>query len=83
MSDEFVVFEENDESKEDIEKNQKTDTKDVGGKVLERINKDELEPLFDPNHEHVYARDEEETDEYYAEVCTVKGCGIGRLITKD
>lgn len=53
------------------------------GTVIERINKADLEPLFDGNHDHQYVRDEEETDDYYAETCSVKGCWIGRLVAKD
>lgn len=52
------------------------------GTVVERINKKDLQPAFDGNHEHVYVKDEEETDDYYAEVCSVKGCWIGRLVAK-
>lgn len=53
------------------------------GNIIDRINKDDLVPINDTNHEHVYVRDEEETDEYYVEVCSVNKCGIGRLIAKD
>ena len=50
--------------------------------VIERINKADLVPLFDANHEHQYIRGGEDEDGYYDEVCSVKGCGMGRLIAK-
>lgn len=52
------------------------------GTIVEKISKSEIVPLFDGHHEHIYIRDDEETDEYYAEVCTVKGCMMGRLVSK-
>lgn len=52
------------------------------GVVVERIKKSDLKPLFDANHDHQYIRGDEETEDYYDEVCTVKGCGMGRLIAK-
>lgn len=62
---------------EDIEIPPMTD-----GTVIERINKADLEPLFDANHDHVYTRGDEETEDYYDEMCTVKGCAMGRLVAK-
>lgn len=50
--------------------------------VIEIIHKKDLKPLFDANHDHKYIRGDEETDDYYDEVCTVKNCGMGRLIAK-
>lgn len=58
------------------------ETPQTEGVVVERINKKDLKPSFDGNHEHIYQRDEEEEDGYYAETCTVKGCWMGRLIAK-
>jgi hypothetical protein len=52
------------------------------GTVVERIDKKDIKPLFDPHHEHIYTRDEEETGDYFVEVCTVKNCGMGRMVAK-
>jgi len=62
----------------------KTELPDLtDGEVVERISKAELKPLYDVNHEHVFARDpDDETDDYYAEICTVRNCNLGRLIAK-
>jgi len=61
---------------------QAPDLPPIDGEVVERINKDDMQPLFDANHEHTYIRGDEDEDGYYDEVCTVKGCGMGRLIAK-
>jgi hypothetical protein len=55
---------------------------EVDGAVVERINKADMVPLFDANHDHTYVRGDENEDGYYDEICTVKGCGMGRLIAK-
>lgn len=53
----------------------------VEGENVERINKDDMKPLFDNNHEHVYAKDDEEdNDDYFSESCMF--CPVGRLIGK-
>lgn len=66
-----------------VEDTKSTTSSENNDNIIERINKSDLVPLFDTNHEHVYVRDEEETDDYYVEVCSVGKCGIGRLIAKD
>lgn len=50
--------------------------------VVERVNKKDMTPLFNANHVHQYVKGDEETDDYYDEVCTIKDCGMGRLIAK-
>lgn len=51
--------------------------------LLESVDKADLKPLYETNHNHIYARDPaDETDDYIAEMCTVKGCNLGRLIAK-
>lgn len=51
------------------------------GEVVERIDLRELKPLFDTDHAHHYVPDpDDRTDEYQAEMCDVKDCGMGRLI---
>ena len=53
------------------------------GIVEERIDKSDLVPLFDTSHAHEYALDPTDDEPgYYAEVCVVNGCGMGRLIRK-
>lgn len=55
----------------------------IEGEVIERIDRRELKPLFDTNHEHHFVPDpEDQTDEYGAEMCDVSGCGLGRLVAK-
>lgn len=52
--------------------------------VVERIHKKDLKPMYDTNHDHVYQRDpDDETNDYYAEVCVIRNCNLGRLIAKD
>jgi hypothetical protein len=51
------------------------------GEVVERINKADLVPLWEP-HDHSFVRGDEDTDAYYDEVCEVENCGMGRLILK-
>lgn len=52
--------------------------------IVERIHKKDLKPMYDTNHEHVYAIDQTDTtDAYYAEVCVVRNCNAGRLVAKD
>lgn len=53
------------------------------GTIVERINKLDMKPLFDPYHDHIYARGNEDEEGYYDEICTVQGCGMGRLIAKN
>lgn len=48
--------------------------------LIERINKNDLEPLYKNDHLHEYTKDEEETDDYYAEHCL--HCPVGRLVAK-
>jgi hypothetical protein len=51
--------------------------------LIESVNKDDLKPLYDTDHVHVFVRDpDDETDDYYAEICSMKNCNIGRLIPK-
>lgn len=53
------------------------------GEVVEKIAKEDLKPMYDTNHEHIYVRDpEDETDAYVAEMCSVKNCNVGRLVAK-
>lgn len=55
----------------------------IDGEVVERIDRRELKPLFDTNHEHVFEPDSsDETDYYQAEMCSVDSCGLGRLVAK-
>lgn len=51
------------------------------GTVVERVDKGSLKPLFDANHEHVYAIDNEEADGYVTYLCTK--CPIGYLVAKE
>ena len=52
------------------------------GTVVERIKKEDLYPLWE-DHQHVYVDDPtDKTDTYYAQVCSVDGCGIGRLVKR-
>lgn len=62
----------------------KPDLPELDETVVERISKNDLVPITNPNHRHVLVRDtDDETDDYYAEMCTVQGCGLGRLVAKD
>lgn len=56
---------------------------DLEETVIERIDMKSLTPLFDANHTHHYVLDPDDvTDTYQAEMCDIKGCGMGRLVTK-
>lgn len=50
------------------------------GTIVERINKEDMQPLFDTNHEHEFIKDEEETEGYFAETCI--HCPLGHLVAK-
>jgi len=51
--------------------------------ILGSVNKDDLKPMYDTDHEHVYVKDpDDETDDFYAEMCSVKNCNVGRLVAK-
>lgn len=53
------------------------------GEIVERIDRSTLTPLFDTDHDHVYVDDHsDETDYYIAQMCSVNGCGMGRLMPK-
>lgn len=53
------------------------------GELIEKIDKSQLTPLYQTDHEHIYVRDpEDDEDGYYAEMCSVEGCNLGRLIAK-
>ena len=55
----------------------------VEGEVVERIDKSQLKPMYETDHEHQYMRDpDDETNGYYAEMCVVKNCNLGRLVAK-
>lgn len=69
--------------------NSKSDTElvdeplDIRHKLVERINKKDLVPMYDTNHEHSYQVDPADaTDTYQAEMCVVTGCNLGRLVAK-
>lgn len=52
------------------------------GTVIEKIDKKDLKPMWGP-HNHNFTDDPDDvTDGYYAQVCTVEKCGVGRLIRK-
>lgn len=52
------------------------------GTVVERIKKEDLYPLWE-DHPHQYVDDPTDTtDVYYAQICKVDGCGIGRLVRR-
>lgn len=52
--------------------------------VVERIDKRDLKPMYDTRHDHIYKKDPtDEEDGFYAEMCTVKNCNVGRLVAKD
>lgn len=52
------------------------------GETVEKIDKKDLKPLWE-DHPHLYKLDPtDDTDTYYAEVCVVDGCGVGRLVRK-
>jgi len=51
--------------------------------IIESINKADLKPMYDTNHEHHFVKDpDDETGDFYAEMCDIKNCNIGRLIAK-
>jgi hypothetical protein len=51
--------------------------------VIESINKADLKPMYDTNHEHNFVKDpDDETNDYYAVICNVSNCNIGKLISK-
>jgi len=53
----------------------------IDGELIERIDLRELKPAFDGNHEHQFVPDPDDvTDGYRAEVCSVEGCWMGRLV---
>lgn len=52
--------------------------------IVETINKSDLIPMYDLNHQHEWEIDPTDEEEmYYAEQCVVKGCNLARLIAKD
>lgn len=52
------------------------------GTVIERIKKEDLTPLWE-EHQHNYIDDPTDvTDDFYAQICNVDGCGIGRLVRR-
>jgi len=50
--------------------------------IIESIDKASLTPMYDTNHEHKFVKDSEEAPDYYAEVCSVDNCNVGRLVRK-
>lgn len=53
------------------------------GETVEQIEKSKLTPLYQTDHEHIYEKDpDDEDDGYYAEMCVVEGCNLGRLVAK-
>lgn len=59
------------------------DSPAIDGELVERIDLRELKPLFDTNHEHVFEPDPtDQTEGYQAEMCSVSGCGLGRLVAR-
>lgn len=53
------------------------------GQVMERINKADMLPINDSNHQHEYEPDpEDETNTYVAMICVKQNCGIGYLQSK-
>ncbi len=54
----------------------------IDGEIIEKIDRTTLRPLWD-DHEHKFTRDgDDETDSYFAEMCEIQGCGLGRLVAK-
>jgi hypothetical protein len=55
----------------------------LDGEIVETINKADLVPLNDSAHEHQYELDpDDKGDGYYAEICVLPNCHMGRLIAK-
>lgn len=53
------------------------------GEVVERIDRANMVPINDTNHDHQFKPDyEDETDEYIAMMCQVRECGLGYLQAK-
>lgn len=48
--------------------------------VIEKIDKKDMIPLYDSEHDHIYIKDDEETEDYQAYICT--RCPVGVLISK-
>jgi len=66
-----------------MKKSTNTEELDKRHEVIERINKRDMKPMYDTNHEHRYERDpDDETNDYFAEMCVVKNCNLGRLVAK-
>lgn len=56
--------------------------KDNFGEVVEKIDLNNLPKTNHTEHEHIWVRDAEETDDYYAMKCSYPKCFRGYLISK-
>lgn len=53
------------------------------GELVERIDLRELTPAFDGNHDHQWVDDPDDfTDGYTAQICSIQGCWMGRLLSR-
>lgn len=50
--------------------------------LVERIEKKDLEPMYETDHEHVPKLDGEEMGDYVAVVCSEKRCNLGWFIPR-
>jgi hypothetical protein len=53
------------------------------GEIVEKIDFNNLKQVNDKIHDHVWVRDPEETDTYYAMKCAHPRCFRGYLVAKD
>jgi hypothetical protein len=56
--------------------------KDNFDNIVEKIDLNNLKQINDTQHEHIFVRDSEETDTYYAMKCSHPFCHRGYLVSK-
>lgn len=55
----------------------------IDGEVIEKINKEDITPINDTNHDHIFEPDpKDDTDSYTAMMCVKLNCGLGYLQAK-
>ena len=57
--------------------------KDNFGKVVEKIDFNNLKQVNHTEHEHIWVRDAEENEDYYAMKCSYPRCFRGYLVSKN
>lgn len=57
---------------------------DLRHRIVEKINKRDLKPMYQTDHQHVYELDHSDQEEGYAAyMCSVPNCNLGFLRAKD